>query len=72
MLRSCGHGWRTVRCGRAASRITRGPGGVWSRVTRTRGHATVMTAGVLGTVMPIAGGRGRVMVTAGHWSTHGG
>ena len=71
MLRSCGHGWRAGRCGRAASRITRGAGGGQSWATRPRGHATSMAAPG-GSVMPMAGGCGRVMVTTVHWSTHGG
>ena len=72
MLRSCGQGWRTRRCGRAASRITRGAGGGPSWVTRTTGHATVMAGGVRGTVMLMAGGCGRVTGTTVTWSTHGG
>lgn len=35
-------------------------------------HATVMAAGVRGTVMLMAGGCGRVMVTTASFSTHGG
>ena len=47
------------------------PGAAGPRATRTRGHATVTTAGVRA-VMLTGGGCGRVMVTTGHRSTSGG
>jgi hypothetical protein len=64
---------RCIPCGRAGSRITRGAGGGGSQVTRTRGHATVTTAGAVpGAAMRMSAGRRSATATTRHRSTHGG
>ena len=61
----------TSRRRRGQPDLRAAPGGGRSWATRTRGHATVTTAGVRA-VMLTGGGCGRVTVTTGHRSTSGG
>ena len=58
--------WREDRCDGPPRWIRRGAGGGRSPTTRTRGHATSMTAGVFGAVTPMAGGRGQRDAQGGH------